>query len=213
VLVREGDLRGRRVLDLGAGTGRLAAALAEKAGCRVWAVDASAEMLEAARTQVPATVGLKQADAEALPFKDGWFERAVVRLSVHLWDRPLALAELRRVVSGRVAIATFDPVHFSGFWLNGLFPSFERIDRARFPDGPALERELRDAGFDEVRLVRLSQTAENSREDALAKIRGRHISTFDLIGDEEYELGLARAERELPERVESRLEWLIAVAD
>ena len=36
-----------------------------------------------------------------------------------------------------------------------------------------------------------------AREDALERIRGKHISTFDLIADDEYEAGLARAEREL----------------
>ena len=35
-LVREGDLRGRRVLDIGCGTGALAAALVERESARVW---------------------------------------------------------------------------------------------------------------------------------------------------------------------------------
>ena len=45
-----------------------------------------------------------------------------------------------------------------------------------------------------------------------SRIHGKHIATFDLIPDEEYEAGVARAERELPERVDYRQEWLIAVA-
>jgi hypothetical protein len=63
-----------------------------------------------------------------------------------------------------------------------------------------------------VRLLRLSQRGSLARGDALERIRGKHISTFDLISDEEYEAGLARAERELPERVDYRVEWLVAVA-
>ena len=84
----------------------------------------------------------------------------------------------------------------------------ERIDRERFPTADDLTAEL--AGFAEVRLTRLSQTGSLAREDALERIRGKHISTFDLISDEEYEAGLARAERELPERVDYRVEWLLA---
>jgi SAM-dependent methyltransferase len=211
-LVTEGDLRGRRVLDVGCGTGRLVAALAERESCKVWGVDRSSEMLEVARARVPEGVGLKQGLAEDLPFKDGWFERAVAQLSLHHWDRPRAFAELRRVVTGRIALATFDPAHFGAFWLNRFFPSIERIDRARFPDGGTLERELRAAGFTETRLVRLSRQTEVSRQDALAKIHGRHISTFDLLDEEEIAEGTARAERELPERVVASLEWLVAVA-
>jgi ubiquinone/menaquinone biosynthesis C-methylase UbiE len=212
LVVREGDLRGRRVLDAGGGTGLFAAALAEKALCRVWLVDPSAEMLEQARARVAAGVGLKQASAESLPFKDGWFERAVARCSVHLWDRPRAFAEVRRV-AGRFVVATFDPAHFSTFWLNRFFPSIEGIDRARFPDSGTLEGELRGAGFDEVRFVALSQEREISREEALRRIEGRHISTFDLLDEDEIRAGTEQARRELAARVASRLEWLVAVAD
>jgi len=212
--VRLADLRGRRVLDAGCGTGTLAAALAQRDGCKVWGVDPSPEMLEVARARVPADVGLKAGRAEALPFRDGWFERAVLRLVVHLVERPRALAELRRVLApgGWLAIATFDPTHFSGFWLNRLFPSLESIDRARFPEPAALRAELEAAGFAGVRLERLSQRRTVDRATGLERIRGRHISTFDLLGEDEIAAGTARAERELPPEFEVRLEWLLAVA-
>ena len=213
VLVRDGDLRGRRVLEIGCGTGTLAVALAEQA--RVWAVDASQEMLDVARRRdVDGRVGWRAADAVALPFRDGWFERAVMRAVVHLLDRPRAFAEARRVLraDGRLVLASFDPAHFDRYWLNDLFPSLERIDRTRFPAPEALASELRAAGFAGVELTRLSQRAEISRDVALSKIRGKHISTFDLIDGAEYDAGLIRAERELPEPVRYSLEWLIAVA-
>jgi len=197
------------VLDIGCGTGRFLAQLAEIA--KGWGVDASPEMLEVARTRVGAA-GLKLGSAEELPFKDGWFERATMWLVAHLVDRPRAFAEAARVLEpgGRFAVATFDPSYFDEFWLNELFPSMEAADRARFPTADELTAEL--APFDEVRLIRLSQTGSLTREVALDRIRGKHISTFDLIEDEEYEAGLERAERELPERVDYRVEWLIADA-
>ena len=197
------------MLDIGCGTGRFLAQLAEIA--KGWGVDASPEMLEVARTRVGAA-GLKLGSAEELPFKDGWFERATMWLVAHLVDRPRAFAEAARVLEpgGRFAVATFDPSYFDEFWLNELFPSMEAADRARFPTADELTAEL--APFDEVRLIRLSQTGSLTREVALDRIRGKHISTFDLIEDEEYEAGLERAERELPERVDYRVEWLIAVA-
>jgi SAM-dependent methyltransferase len=198
------------VLDIGCGTGRFLAQLAEVA--KAWGVDASPEMLEVARTRTP-DAGLKLGSAEELPFKDGWFERAAMWLVAHLVDRRRAFAEARRVLTrdGRFAVATFDPSYFDAFWLNELFPSMEAADRERFPTASELEAELRGAGF-EVRPLRLSQRGTLDRADALERIRGKHISTFDLITDEEYETGLARAERELPDRVDYRVEWLIAIA-
>ena len=215
LLVREGDLRGRRVLDVGCGTGVLAAALAEREAARVWGIDAEPAMLDVARARVPAGVGLRVGSADALPFRDAWFERAVLRLVIHLVDRARALPELARVIApgGRAAIATFDPTHFERFWLNRLFPSLEEIDRARFPEPGALTRELAAAGFTAVRVVRLSQQRELDRGTALERIRGRHISTFDLLSQEEIAAGIGRAERELPPTLDVALEWAIVVAD
>jgi hypothetical protein len=96
--------------------------------------------------------------------------------------------------------------------LNRLFPTMRRIDLERFPRPDDLERELGAACFD-LRLERLSQRTSMTREHALERIRGRHISTFQLIGDDEYGTGLGRAERELPERVDYAQEWLLVAAE
>jgi len=211
--VREADLRGRRILDAGCGTGRLAAALGPHA--RVWGIDASAEMLAVARERVPRNVRLKLARAEQLPFKDGWFERVVYWLVIHLLDRPAAFRAAHRLLSpgGLACAVTFDSTYFSGFWLSRYFPRFEEIDRARFPTAAELEGELRGAGFDRVRFVRHRQRDRLDRETALAKIAGRHISTFDLLDEQEYERGRALAERELPAHIDADVDWLIAIAE
>lgn len=203
-------LRGRRVLDVGCGTGRLSAALVED-GARVWGVDASAEMLAVAKTKVP-NGGFKRAAAERLPFTDAWFERVVFWLVVHLVDRGRAFAEARRVLApgGQVAVVTFDHAHFTDFWLNDFFPSIEEIDRARFPTREALHAELEEAGFAEIELERVSQRTALSRAQALERIEERHISTFDLLPPGEVADGTERARRELPERVDYGVEWLLA---
>lgn len=211
-LARAGDLIGRRTLDVGCGTGTFAAALAER-GSKVWGVDRSPEMLEEARAH-HTRPRFKEASAESLPFKDAWFERVVMRLSLHLLDRPSALSEAVRVLipGGRIAVATFDPAHFGGYWLTEFFHSIETIDRARFPDAATLASEMRAAGFEDVEIEPLSQPGSIDRAEALERIRGRYISTLRLLDPEEYEHGLDRAERDLPERIDYRLEWLIAVA-
>jgi len=214
LLVAEGDLVGRRVLEVGCGTGALALALADR-GARVWGIDPSEEMLARARSRGGLALGLKRGEAEKLPFRDGWFERVVCRLVVHLVDRPRALREMLRVLApgGRAVVATFAPEHFDWYWLNDLFPSVLEIDRARFPTGDVLSRELGDAGFADVRVLRLGQQGSLTREAALERIRGRYISTLRLLSDEEFAAGLKRAEDELPERIETRLEWVVLVAE
>ena len=213
VLVRDGDLRGRRVLDVGCGTGALASALAERARAKVWGIDTSAEMLSVARARRIPGAGFREAPAEALPFRDGWFERATMSLVVHLVDRPAAFAEALRVLdgAGRLAIATFAHSHFDTYWLNPWFPSIAQIDRVRFPTEGGLRGELAAAGFGEVRAVPLHHVETVPRADALRRIHGRHISTFDLLDGAEIEEGTARAERELPERIEVRLDQLVVV--
>jgi ubiquinone/menaquinone biosynthesis C-methylase UbiE len=207
--VREGDLLGRRVLDIGCGTGRLAEALAER-GARVWAVEPSPEMAALARKRF---ANVKAAPAERLPFKDGWFDRAVMWLVLHLVERPRALAEALRVLGpdGRLVVATFDPEHFDRYWLNRFYPSLAAIDRERFPTPEQLEGELRTTGFDRVETVRLGQQTTIGREAALQRVRGRFISTLQLLDEDEYRSGLERMEAELPERVEYALEWSVAV--
>ena len=212
-IVAAGDLDGRRTLDVGCGTGTLAAALADR-GAKVWGVDASTEMLAQARAK-GSRARFKEGNAEALPFKDGWFERVVMRLSLQHVDRSRALAEAARVLvpGGRIVIASFDPKHFSSHWLSGLFPSLVEIDEARFPDADTLEGEFRVAGFAEPAFERLAKPGRVSRSEALERIRGRYITTLRLIDDAEFERGLAAAEAGLPAEIEHKVVWLLASAE
>lgn len=211
LLATEGDLVGRRVLDVGCGTGQFAAALAER-GARVWGVDPSPEMLALARRAAP-RAGFKLGAAEALPFKDGWFERVVFRLVLHVVDRARAFAEAGRVLEpgGLLAAATFSPEHFERYWLNELFPAILAIDRTRFQAIEELLGSLEEAGFADVRVHRLTQQAVLTREQALERIRGKHISTLYLLDESEYAHGLERAERELPGLVETTIDWVVLV--
>lgn len=213
-IVEAGDLRGRRVLDVGCGTGRVAHALAG-AGARVWGIDPSEEMLAQARGMPLPGGGFRRAKAEELPFKEGWFDGAVLRQVVHLLERPRAFAELARVLrpGGRAVVATFHPDHFRRVWVARLAPKVAELDRARFPTPASLREDLGGAGLRIVRERRIEQEVVLTRAEALERLRGRFISTLLLLDDDEFAEVVDRGERELPARVESTLEWLLVVAE
>ena len=208
-LVRLGELHGARVLEIGCGTGRLSAALETRELSRVWAVDASEAMVARAKEN---GVNARIALAEALPFREGWFDSVVMRMVIHLVDRPRTFTQAARVLApgGRITIATEDPATFDDVWFARFFPSVPAIERSRFPGTRALEEELAGAGFRRLRIERLRQHRETTRAHALDIIRSRAFSTFDLLSPEEYDAGLARAEAELPERFEYHFDWLLA---
>jgi SAM-dependent methyltransferase len=190
-----------RLLDIGCGTGRFAVLAAERLGARVWGIDASQAMLDQARRRPGArAVGWRQARAEQLPFKDGWFDAAHAHLVLHLVDdRAAALGEMARVLgdSGRAVVLTFELDHFDGFFLNPYFPSIPAIDRARFPDPDQLVVELERAGFARVDRRRISDPVSARAEDVLERVRGRYISTLHRLDAAEYAAGLARLEADV----------------
>jgi ubiquinone/menaquinone biosynthesis C-methylase UbiE len=117
-----------RVLDLGAGTGHAALALAPHVA-QVVAVDLSEQMLaqgaSLARTRGITNIEACVADVAALPFAPGSFQAACTRYSAHHWPQPAAaLAELARVlVPGApfVLIDTMAPEEpASDTFMNGL---------------------------------------------------------------------------------------------
>ena len=75
-------LAGKRVIEVGAGTGRVTRMLVE-AGANVRAFDRAAPMLEVAREQLP-SVSFEVADARSLPVPDAWRSRqgGVARLAI-----------------------------------------------------------------------------------------------------------------------------------
>ena len=113
---------GRRLLDVGGGTGNYALALRDE-GWGPIVCDRSPDMLARAAAKGLETV---EADAQQLPFADASFDAVMcVSMLHHVEDPALALAEQRRVLraGGRGALMTFAREDIEHAWYNDYFPS------------------------------------------------------------------------------------------
>jgi demethylmenaquinone methyltransferase/2-methoxy-6-polyprenyl-1,4-benzoquinol methylase len=123
---------GRRLADVGGGTGNYALALTHE-GWQPVVVDRSSEMLARATAKGLRTV---EADAQRLPFEDAAFD-AVTMISMlhHVEDRSAALAEARRVLRphGRLVLVGFMAEDAEALWILDYFPSSRRWMNATHP--------------------------------------------------------------------------------
>ncbi len=113
---------GRRLADVGGGTGNYSQAL-EREGWQPVVVDRSPQMLSRAAAKGLQTI---EADATKLPFRDASFD-AVMLVSMlhHVADPPAALAEARRILrpGGRLALMVYTREDIEDLWVGDLFPS------------------------------------------------------------------------------------------
>lgn len=178
-----------RVLDLGAGTGKLTRPLLA-AGLDVVAVEPLAGM----RAALAAAVGAERAldgRAEALPFPDAMLDGAVSADAFHWFDGPRAAAELHRVLrpgAGLVLIWLGNQTDGQPQWgeeiVALLRPLWERTHHPGIIVGRRGQAIAEHPGFAPVRRVELFFDDEVDRDGLLA-----WFASFSVVG------GLPDAER------------------
>ncbi|HEY6862424.1 MAG TPA: bifunctional demethylmenaquinone methyltransferase/2-methoxy-6-polyprenyl-1,4-benzoquinol methylase UbiE [Burkholderiales bacterium] len=181
-VAKSGVRAGDRVLDIAAGSGDLARALARRAGPsgEVWLTDINRSMLETGRDRalddglaLPAV----QCDAERLPFPADHFDCVTVAFGLrNMTHKDAALAEMRRVLrpGGRVLVLEFSrvwaPLARAYDWYSfNVLPSLGRVvagDEASYrylaesirvhPDQETLKAMLEQAGLERVEYFNLA---------------------------------------------------------
>ena len=143
-----GDLRGLRVLDVAGGDGYWAG-LARRRGARAVSVDLSrAKMTRGRRLAGPPA--LIEADALALPFAAGSFDRVMSICAIeHFDDGEAALDEMARVLRpGGELVMSADALTSAAQWPHLYRAHCARYHVKRTYTHAALEKLLGDRGFD-----------------------------------------------------------------
>jgi SAM-dependent methyltransferase len=169
-------LAGRRILELGAGTGELAARLAEVAGPSgsVVASDFAEGMVDLLTKRLGATPNaeVRRLDAAAIELPDDCVDVVVFRMGLMLMIEPeAAAAEIRRVLrrGGTFVTAVWGGPHENP-WMTtvGMSAMMHGLVSGGPPIGPGgpfsladpaeLEKRVRGGGFDDVTVSRIEST-------------------------------------------------------
>ena len=180
-----------RILEIAAGTGVVTRALATALdpSASIVATDLNQAMLdEAAALGTARPVDWRQADAMALPFRDGEFDAVVCQFGAMFFpDKSKAFAETRRVLrpGGVFMFSVWDRISENEFAdcvttaLESVFPDDPPRFLARTPHGyhdpRTIERDLAAAGFHEppqIVTVAARSRAQSAAIPAIAYCQG-----------------------------------------
>lgn len=175
-----------RLLDVAAGDGTTAVLAAAEHGCRVAGVEYGAEGVERGRERAAAAglgdrVELNRGDAHRLPFDAASFDAAISECAMCiLADKPMALAEIRRVLVPGGLVAISDVVarleHLPEFFATAL--GTVACVGAALPPGAHGEL-LGEAGFEVLREEDHSEAADAMASRIEDRLRGAKVLGLD----------------------------------
>jgi SAM-dependent methyltransferase len=192
ILVRElGIARGRIVVDVGAGTGKLTRALV-RTGATVIAVEPLAEMRERLAESVPLAVPF-DGSAERMALRDGSAHAITVAQAFHWFDGDRALAEFHRVLApgGRLGLI-WNVRDRRTAWVAAFDALVEAVD----PDRPDHQTGKWRAAFDRTALFARLEERDVEHTQILSpgeiSDRAATVSSIAALPDGERERVLER---------------------
>jgi methionine biosynthesis protein MetW len=189
--------RGKRVLDLGCGTGNIARQIKNNVDADLVGVDVSLDMLKVAKGKSLEVVRT-DIDNRLLPFRDNSFDAVVGAYVIHqIKNLNLLLSECYRVLRhGVLVLLTSSHKQIEGQHpiIKAFFPSYVDIDKGRFPDIDRLDYLLESLAFEDIRHEEVTMANIPIDYEYLQKVKNKYVSTYHLIPEAEFENGIARLE-------------------
>jgi ubiquinone/menaquinone biosynthesis C-methylase UbiE len=206
---------GGRILDLGAGTGRFSAALADATGATVIAAEPSAAMRTVCRARYP-EIPIAGGTAQTMPFRDQVFDAVWASQVIHHVDDLIAFAlSLHRVLKpgGFLLLrGGFGPP--SGLFLHRYFPGAWATGAAATVSLPEISRLLAAAGITLSDHLKIEQVLAASPDELIDKVRTRSLSNLAALSVGAFENGLRAMERDaqlsnIPQNIVEQLDLVV----
>ncbi len=182
-----------RILDLGSGTGRFSAPLADAYSARVVGVEPSAGMRVRAASKRHPRVSIVAGVAENLPLADESCDFAwLSNVTHHFDDLTSAARELRRVAEVVIIRGSFSGQEHPSLYR--FFPGTRSIVDS-MPSMPETMSAFQAAGFTSLYKELVEYKLAERLAEMVPRIRMRADTTLELISDEEFERGLELLEK------------------
>lgn len=196
ILARQNIDCSSKILDLGCGTGRISIAMQMMTGAQVTGIDNSSKMLDIAAKKYDKIKWIKD-DLDNLKFQGSNFDLILLVFVIHhLNNLDNLLENIKTMLSpqGSLIIVTVSREHIMN-WPKTLcldiFPRFIEIDLARFQDVDVLKQKIEKIGF-KVCIDGFNDETVYKKEEYIARVKKKYLSTLAVLSDDEFELGFRR---------------------
>lgn len=182
------------ILDFGCGTGNFTCALKRITNANVYGVEPADGMRQKAIDKNTDVV-FKKGNHEKIPFVDNFFDFVYMTDVIHhIPDINTMFKELNRVLKqgGYLCIVTESHNQIeSRFWVK-YFPTIVEVEKKRYPDISEIIENANNNGF----MLSLKDVTDKDykhviSQKSLTLVENKGYSMFHLIGEKDYECGLA----------------------
>ncbi|MCC0177873.1 methyltransferase domain-containing protein [Waterburya agarophytonicola K14] len=197
---------GKKIADVGAGTGNYSKAIAQR-GYEIVAIEPNQRMQ--AQAQPHNKVSWITSAAESIPLPDDTVDGAIIMLALHHFQNiSEAIREIDRITTaGKITIFAFEQSKIPDFWLTDYFPYFIQDTLKTFPNTQEIAQIIKQITHKKVEILPFLLPPDLSDLFAAAgwqkpeiyldsSVR-QGISTFSKIPDQELESGVNRLATDL----------------